>query len=324
MNVNKIYNENINKFFDNVEDKTVDLFIIDPPYMGVVSDRWDNQWKDMNEYIDWCEEWIKSVSRVSKHSGSVWFFGYPHQLSKIIPVFEKYGFSFKQQVVIWKGMKSAAGRVSNKLKMYPTTTECIYVFHKESRDLIRTMLSTLKDQYNLTPQQINEHLGKCTNGGGTWSSIAGLRQKNIQYPTAEDWGKLNVLFDGKLPPHGDYVYKFNLQHGLTDVWDDINFYFKDGEKFHPTQKPDKLIERIIVSSSNENDVILDPFMGSGSSIINAKKLNRRFIGNDLNEDFYNIVDNRLKDSSYSITKLDLKLMLNKDKVKGKRKRRELL
>jgi dUTP pyrophosphatase len=55
------------------------------------------------------------------------------------------------------------------------------------------------------------------------------------------------------------VYKFNVIAGLTDVWDDINFYDKTYKKFHPTQKPYKLIERIIQCSSNEGDIVLDPF-----------------------------------------------------------------
>jgi site-specific DNA-methyltransferase (adenine-specific) len=324
MQTNSIYNNNINDFFKNVPDKFVDLFIIDPPYMQVVSDRWDNQWRTIEEYQNWCEEWIKSISRTSKNSGSVWIFGYPYQLSKLINIFEKYGFTFKQQVVIWKGMKSAAGRVSDKLKMYPTTTESIFFFHKESRNEIRDMLTNLKIEYDLTPTDINKYLGKAFVGGGTWSSIAGPKQKTLQYPTKQDWKKLNILFEGKLPKYEDYVFKFNLQYGLTDVWDDINFYFKKNTKFHSTQKPDQLIQRIIETSSNKNDLILDPFMGSGSSLLNAKNMERNFIGNDIDVDYYNIVKERLKDQNYAISKEDLDLIKNRGKEKGKKQKRELI
>lgn len=322
--INKTFNLNINDFFGNLPDKIGDLFILDPPYMQVVNDRWDNQWRTIEEYQNWCEEWIKDISRVSKHSGSVWIFGYPYQLAKLIPIFEKYDFTFKQQIVIWKGMKSAAGRVSDKLKMYPTTTESIFFFHKESREEIRKILNNLKDEYKLTPLEINKYLGKAYIGGGTWSSIAGLRQKTLQYPTKNDWEKLNILFEGKLPNYDDYVFKFNLQFKLTDVWDDINFYFKEGTKFHSTQKPDKLIQRIIETSSNENDLIIDPFMGSGSSLINAKNMNRNFIGNDINIDYYNIVNERLKDINFSLLKEELNRIKNHGKEKGKKQKRELL
>lgn len=324
MNKNTIHNLDVNQFLTNLTDKSVDLFIVDPPYMQVVNDRWDNQWRTIEEYQNWCEEWIKNISIKSKYSGSVWVFGYPYQLAKLISIFEKYGFTFKQQIVIWKGMKSAAGRVSDKLKMYPTTTESIFFFYKESRNEIRQILNNLKDEYKLTPLEINKALGKAFVGGGTWSSIAGLKQKTLQYPTREDWRKLNIMFDNKLPLYDDYVFKFNLQYGLTDVWDDIKFYFKEGTKFHSTQKPDQLIQRIITTSSNENDLVVDPFMGSGSSLINAKNMNRNFIGNDIDIDYYNIVSERLKNQNYTISKEELDKIKNRGKEKGKKQKRELL
>ena len=47
---------------------------------------------------------------------------------------------------------------------------------------------------------------------------------------------------------------------------------------HPTQKPEKLIAKLILASSDEGDVVFDPFLGSGTTAVTAKKLNRRFIG----------------------------------------------
>ena len=55
-------------------------------------------------------------------------------------------------------------------------------------------------------KDINLHLGKAINGGGTWSTIAGKRQKNIQYPTREDWNKLQELFGKFDIEYDDYVY----------------------------------------------------------------------------------------------------------------------
>ena len=127
-NHNKIYNEDCLTYLERLEDKSVDLFVLDPPYMNVVKDQWDRQWKTIEEYQDWCEKWIKLCAQKGKFSNSLWVFGFPYQLSHILPLFEKYGYSFRQQVVVWKGMKSAAGRTSDKLKMFPTTTESIFYF----------------------------------------------------------------------------------------------------------------------------------------------------------------------------------------------------
>ena len=63
---------------------------------------------------------------------------------------------------------------------------------------------------------------------------------------------------------------------------------------HPTQKPLQLLERIILSSTNENDLILDPFTGSSTTGVIAKKYNRKFIGVDLNEDYLNLSKKRIK------------------------------
>lgn len=58
--------------------------------------------------------------------------------------------------------------------------------------------------------------------------------------------------------------------------------------YHPTQKPECLLKRIILSSTNENDIILDPFMGSGTTGYVAKKLNRKFIGIEKETKYFNI------------------------------------
>ena len=63
---------------------------------------------------------------------------------------------------------------------------------------------------------------------------------------------------------------------------------------HPTQKPVALLERIIRASSNPGDVVLDPFVGVGTTCVSAKKLNRRSIGIEINEEYCRIAEERLK------------------------------
>jgi DNA modification methylase len=291
--INKIYHNNCVDFLKTLNDESIDTCITDPPYWGVVEDEWDNQWKNIQEYKDWCETWIREVSRVTKKSASFFIFGFSYQLAHLLPIIESYGFKFRQQIVVWKGMKSAAGRVSSKLKMFPTTTEHIYYFVKDSTDYIRDLLQERALEKELTPKEINEFLGKASNGGGTWSSIAGKKQKNLQEPTKEDWGKLEQLF-GELPKYEDVVYTFNLPMGVTDVFDDIKFYFPKGEKLHTTQKPIELMDRIVESCSKEGDLILDPFMGSGTTAVSCKNLNRNYIGCEFDEHYFQVCVDRLK------------------------------
>ena len=81
---------------------------------------------------------------------------------------------------------------------------------------------------------------------------------------------------------------------VEDYWTDISPAYKSSKERtgYPTQKPLKLYERIIKASSNEGDVILDPFCGSGTTLIAASRLNRKSIGIDINEDVRDIIEAR--------------------------------
>lgn len=62
---------------------------------------------------------------------------------------------------------------------------------------------------------------------------------------------------------------------------------------HPTQKPIKIIQELIRRVTNENDIVLDPFMGSGTTCVASAMLNRKYIGIDINEEYYNIAKARI-------------------------------
>lgn len=70
------------------------------------------------------------------------------------------------------------------------------------------------------------------------------------------------------------------------------------KKLHPTEKPVELIEILISNSSQCNDVVLDPFMGSGSTGVAAINTNRNFIGIELDENYFKIAEKRIKENDY--------------------------
>jgi len=81
-------------------------------------------------------------------------------------------------------------------------------------------------------------------------------------------------------------------------------YFKViGEKnrFHPTQKPLDLIKRIVLASSNENDLILDPFMGSGTTTVACIENNRKYIGFEMNNEYYQKSIERLNNTKKGLS-----------------------
>ncbi len=88
---------------------------------------------------------------------------------------------------------------------------------------------------------------------------------------------------------------FRLTHP-SNLWTDLTvpFWSMPENTTHPTQKPEKLLAKIILASTNENDLILDPFTGSGTTAVVAKKLNRAFCGIERDEKFCLLTEKRLE------------------------------
>lgn len=88
---------------------------------------------------------------------------------------------------------------------------------------------------------------------------------------------------------------FRLTHP-SNLWTDITvpFWSMQENTDHPTQKPEKLLAKIILASTRENDVVLDPFLGSGTTAVVARKLGRNFIGIELDEEYCCLAQKRLE------------------------------
>lgn len=296
--INTIQNMNCLDGLIKLPEKSIDLIIADPPYFKTINEEWDFKWRTEEDYIEWVEKWIKELSRVGKTNCSFWLFGYVKILSKILPIAEKYGFVFRQQIIVDKGMRSISGRKTSTYKMFPTTTESIFFFVKNNQPNIKKFLKERQKEVGLSAKEINERLGVESNGGGVWSLYTG---ENIlaQIPTREMWERLQKVLNFKMD-YSEVNFTFNPQMGFTDVWKDIDFYEED--RNHSTQKPLKLIERIVKASSNEGMLVLDPFMGSGTTAVVAQKLKRRFIGFEIDKKYYN----------YSISRLSQKTLVETD------------
>jgi site-specific DNA-methyltransferase (adenine-specific) len=141
-------------------------------------------------------------------------------------------------------------------------------------------------------------------GGGyfyEWHGVTGLWRCPIE--RMREWdaqGRIRYTKTGK----AEYIRYLDEMPGVPaqDLWDDIppiNPQAKERLGYE-TQKPLALLERIIQASSNEGDVVLDPFCGCGTAVVAAQKLNRRWIGIDITHLAINLMRNRLRDSFPSI------------------------
>ncbi len=81
-----------------------------------------------------------------------------------------------------------------------------------------------------------------------------------------------------------------------NIWTDITipFWSMKENTVHPTQKPEKVIAKLILASSNEGDIVLDPFLGSGTTSVVAKKLNRKYIGIEIEKDYVYLAEKRIQ------------------------------
>ncbi|MXY47244.1 MAG: site-specific DNA-methyltransferase, partial [Chloroflexi bacterium] len=117
--------------------------------------------------------------------------------------------------------------------------------------------------------------------------------------TDKDGRKYRLVYGTKNSKGETRYYKYYLDKGKIpeDYWTDINS-LQSGVRErlgYPTQKPQALLERIISASSNESDVVLDPFCGCGTTVVAAAKLNRKFIGIDISPYAISIIKSKRLD-----------------------------
>ena len=82
----------------------------------------------------------------------------------------------------------------------------------------------------------------------------------------------------------------------SNIWNDISvpFWSMPENTDHPTQKPEKLLAKIILASTNKGDIVFDPFLGSGTTAVVAKKLGRKYVGVEVDEYYCCLAEKRLR------------------------------
>lgn len=238
-------------FLKAIPDEMVDLVVADPPYY-LLDTAWDKkQWKNQEEYFDWCRSWFNECFRVMKPDASIYIFQdwrlvaeFVIELKKVFPYFRNW--------ITWERIKGRSSKTNFK-----SSKEEILYFSKSSNP-------TFNEQQKLRPV------------------IAPYKDK-----------------DGK--PKGWYVDEEgnrvrwtgvgNVWHYTPPVWSS-----KEEKPFHSAQKPLMMIERIVNSSSNEGDLVVDLFAGSGTTSVVCKKLERQSIGIEKDNKFYYYALERLTNS----------------------------
>jgi len=299
-----------------LDDNSVDAVVTDPPY-NIGKDEWDK----IDNYCDWFLSIVKECDRVLKDNGTFWFFHMDFNiLSKLHNrIINETSFRHKQMIIIDKGKQSIAGRTSDMLRSYPRATEYLqfYTFDDptgaeqlgDQYAKVNPMAKYLKDEFKragVTNKKIAKLFPSKT-GGMTGCVSNWLIGYN--FPTKEQYNKMRKFlnyeylrkeYEDLRKEYEDLRYPFNLQTGYTDVWR-INFY-KEKNNGHCTQKPLSLMRRIVKTSTMEDMVVCDPFSGAGSTALACRQLERKFIGFETNQKYYDISLKRLLNNPMKLEK----------------------
>lgn len=238
--------------------ESVDLVFADPPY-NINKANWD-KFESQEEYIIWSMKWISEASRVLKNSGSLYVCGFSEILADLKHPSMKYFKSCKW--IIWCYKNKA-----NLGNDWGRSHESILHLRKSKEfifnvDDVRTPYGEHTLRYPSHPQAETSQYGNNGKRNDVWTpNPLGAKPKDvIEIPTT--------------------------CNGM-------------GEKTpHPTQKPEELLRKIILASSNEDSLVIDPFSGSGTTIVVAEQLGRKWMGCELSSEYNKYAIDRLEKVVY--------------------------
>ena len=256
------------------------------------------------------------LHRVLKPTGSIYLHCDPtasHYLKIVMDTI--FGVENYRSEIIWKRSSAHGGSVN-----YNNIHDSIYFYSKNGRPTWNSPRAPHDDKYieshysNTDPDGRPYQLVSAHGAGDGPSRRFG--DKTITPPAGRHWmsqehidkmtSEAKVVFTSSGMPRYKRYLDETEGTPLGTVWDDIPpVNSQAAERLgYPTQKPLALLERILEASSNEGDVILDPFCGCGTAIAAAQKLNRRWIGIDITHLSISLMKYRMKDAFGLVEKQD--------------------
>ena len=254
MEINKIYNENCLDTMAKMPDNFIDLTVTSPPYDDL---------RIYNGYSFDFESVAKELYRVTKQGGVVvWVVGdatikgsESGTSFKQALFFKEIGFNLHDTMIWEKSTFSAVGALKTR---YAPVFEYMFI-------LTKGKLKT----FNPIKDKPNKHFGVAHHG---------------TYRTS-DGGTKQVVGKAK----GKVVAEYGQRHNVWKINEE-----KVLNKVHPAVFPEQLANDHIISWSNENDLIYDPFMGSGTTAKMSILNNRNWIGSEMSSEYCNIIEERIK------------------------------
>lgn len=238
---------------------SVDLAFADPPFnIGYQYDVYDDR-KEADKYLDWCRQWMRGVIEALKPTGTFW-----------LAIGDEYAAELK-----WIAQRELGFTCRNWVIWYYTFG--VHCQHKFSRSHAH-LFYFVKDAKRFT-----------------------FNDSAVRVPSARQLVYADLRADpkGRLPDDTWILRPQDLPDGFRSDGDTWYFprvcgTFKERMGGHGCQMPERLLGRIIRACSNEGELVLDPFGGTGTTLVVAKKLNRRFVGFELSANYAKKIESRLR------------------------------
>ncbi len=274
----KIYNCDCIEFMQDMvnQGKKVDCIITDPPYL-YLNHKLDRQFNE--------ELFFELAGKITN---KLVFFGRGDSFYKWNLLAKEQGFEFKEEI-IWnkKHLTSPFHSLSRIHETISVRMKDGYIINKVKIDALRKHFN--EDEFGVLLDDLKRVLSNVKNS----DIIKNYLEKGIKiFEINKVKHSLTTSSNFKQPNRiistlDKYKEGYNLSSIITEKRE---HYAME----HPTQKPVKLLEKLVLLATNENETILDPFMGSGSTGLACLFKNRNFIGCEIDKEYFEIAERRLK------------------------------
>ena len=299
-----------------IPDKSIDLVLTDPPYHKIKSVDWDNQHKSLVEYINWIGDIGREIHRLLKDNGSFYIFGDEKIISYVQVELDKYFVLLNSMV--WYKRNNISIKWAHNHRSYAPVSERFLFYSKQDRtglesvmldtsnfENLRGYFKNLQNYINKSLKEINAILGnRKAEHSFYWGSTQWDLPTNETYADLINHFKINEWdgfreYEDLRAEYEDLRRVFNYQPGIYEVIDIPIINDKENTK-HPTTKPLELFDILVKASSNPGDTVLDPFLGSGTTLLACRKTGRNGIGFEINPDYEPIIRKRIMADTKSL------------------------